>query len=413
MDTIPYGRQWLDEEEIAAVVRTLKGDYLTQGPQVEEFEEAVAEICGARYAIAVANGTAALHLAALASGIRPGDEGITSPNTFLASANCLIYCGATPKFADIQADTCCLDPDELKIKLNSRTRVIIPVHFAGQPCDMERIREIADAWNLTVIEDAAHALGSRWRDKKGEWHTVGSCSHSHMTIFSFHPVKTITTGEGGMILTHDPKIARTLRLLRNHGITKDPSEFQNLDCAFPVHGSTLTAPRSNRGTASVSSPVPCSFPPWYYEMQELGFNYRITDLQCALGLVQLRRLPFFLARRREIWAHYQERLSGIGELVLPKERDGVRSCWHLYAAQAQARDKLLIHLRSRGIGAHAMYIPVHLQPYYRRRFGYQRGDFPRAEHYFSRSLILPLYPGLTDEVIDYIVEAIRDFYGAG
>jgi len=407
MNMIPYSRQWLDEEEIASVVEALKGNYLTQGPKVEEFEEAVAEICGAKYAVAVANGTAALHLAALASGLKPGDEGITSPNTFLASANCLLYVGARAEFADIQPETYCLDPEALKEKINSRTRLIIPVHFAGQPCDMERIWEVAKEKNLMVIEDASHALGSKWRDKKGEWHMVGSCSHSHMTTFSFHPVKTITTGEGGMILTNDPNIARKLRLLRNHGISKDPSEFMNLEFASPANCSPLTA----QGSCSTNfAHAPYSFPPWYYEMHELGFNYRITELQCALGLVQLRRLPFFVARRRQLWANYQERLCDLKELTLPRERDGAQSCWHLYVVQAKERDRLLSHLRLRGIGAHAMYIPIHLQPYYQRRFGYKRGDFPQAERYFARCLILPLYPGLSDEMLDFIVKTIKEFY---
>ncbi len=481
MNIIPYSRQWLDDEEIEAVVKTLKSDHLTQGPQSEEFEDAICGICGARYAVAVSSGTAALHIAAMAAGLGPADEGITSPNTFPASANCLVYSSATPRFADIQADTYCLDPQDLRDRLNSRPRVIIPVHFAGQPCDMESIWDMANARDLIVIEDAAHALGSRWQDKRGEWHRVGSCSHSHMTILSFHPVKTITTAEGGIILTNDPKIARTCRLLRNHGITRDSSEFLNMDFASLHHYQNQCAPftaqnqcapftaqnpfaaqnqrapftaqnpfatqnqcapftaqnqcpTKGMGTDFKSVPIPSqnpftaqnqystfqnqcstftvqsSFPPWYYEMQELGFNYRITDIQCSLGLVQLKRLPFFIRQRRKIWDYYQDRLAGIEGLTLPKERNGVCSCWRLYAAQAKERDKLLMYLRSRGIGAHAMYIPVHLQPYYQKRFGYRRGDFPRAETYFDKSLILPLYPALTDEMLDYVIDAVKNFY---
>ena len=378
MNMIPYSRQWLDDEEIEAVVKTLKGDYLTQGPKSEEFEEAICGVCGARYAIAVSSGTAALHIAAMAAGLGPADEGITSPNTFLASANCLVYSGATPRFADIQADTYCLDPQDLRERLNSRTRVIIPVHFAGQPCDMESIWDMANARDLIVIEDAAHALGSKWQDKRGEWHRVGSCSHSHMTILSFHPVKTITTAEGGIILTNDPKIARTCRLLRNHGITRDSSEFLNMDFASLHHYQNQCAPFTAQNQSTLTSitaqnqcltharlsinvrllnqsrllkinpyqnqcstfTVQSSFPPWYYEMQELGFNYRITDIQCSLGLVQLKRLPFFIRQRRKIWNYYQDRLSGIEGLTLPKERNGACSCWHLYAAQAEAEGQI-------------------------------------------------------------------------
>jgi perosamine synthetase len=418
---IPYSRQWLDDEEIEAVVKTLRGDYLTQGPKSEEFEEAICGVCGARYATAVSSGTAALHIAAMAAGLGPADEGITSPNTFLASANCLVYSSATPRFADIQADTYCLDPQDLKERLSPRTRAIIPVHFAGQPCDMESIWDMANARDLIVIEDAAHALGSRWQDKRGGWHRVGSCSHSHMTILSFHPVKTITTAEGGIILTNDPKIAHTCRLLRNHGITRDSSEFLNMDFA-PLHHQNQCAPfaaqnqrstitnlthQNQYPTLNVQSSLS---PPWYYEMQELGFNYRISDVQCSLGLVQIKRLPFFIRQRRRIWDYYQDRLSDIEGLTLPKEQSSAFSCWHLYAAQAEERDKLLVYLHSRGIGAHAMYIPVHLQPYYQKRFGYRKGDFPRAENYFDKSLILPLYPALTDEMLDYVIDAVKSFY---
>jgi len=421
MNIIPYSRQWLDDEEIEAVVKTLKSDYLTQGPQSEEFENAICGICGARYAVAVSSGTAALHIAAMAAGLGPADEGITSPNTFLASANCLVYSSATPRFADIRPDTYCLDPQDLRERLNSRTRVIIPVHFAGQPCDMESIWDMANARDLIVIEDAAHALGSRWQDKRGEWHRVGSCSHSHITILSFHPVKTITTAEGGIILTNDPKIARTCRLLRDHGITRDSSEFLNMDFASLHHDQNQCTPFTTQNTFASQNifaaqnqcstfTVQSSFPPWYYEMQELGFNYRITEIQCSLGLVQLKRLPFFIRQRRKIWDYYQDRLSGIEGLTLPKERNGACSCWHLYAAQAEERDKLMMYLRSRGIGAHAMYIPVHLQPYYQKRFGYRKGDFPRAETYFDKSLILPLYPAITDEMLDYVIDAVKNFY---
>lgn len=386
---IPYGHQYLDAEEIDAVVKILKGDWLTQGPVLAQFEEAVAAYCGARYAIAVSNGTAALHVATMAIGLGNGDEGITSPNTFLASANCLAFCRATPCFADIDPITYCIDPDEIKKAINLRTRVIVPVHFAGYPCDMETIWEIALNKKLFVIEDAAHAIGTSWKDRKGVWHKAGSCSHSHLTTFSFHPVKTITTGEGGMILTNDEDLADKCRLLRNHGITKNPSNFQNLQSSIFNFQSA---------------------PPWYYEMHELGYNYRITDIQCALGLAQMERLDQFVTRRREIWAHYNDALEGIEGLQTPVEREDARSAWHLYVAQADERDDLLRFLHDNGVGAHAMYIPVHLQPYYQEHFNYQVGDFPCSEAYFGKSIILPLYPSLTDAQAEYIANQVKKYY---
>jgi UDP-4-amino-4,6-dideoxy-N-acetyl-beta-L-altrosamine transaminase len=386
---IPYGHQYIDAEEIDAVVKILKGDWLTQGPVISQFEEAVAAYCGARYAIAISNGTAALHVATMAIGLGNGDEGITSPNTFLASANCLAFCRATPRFADIDPITYCIDSDEIKKSINPRTRVIIPVHFSGHPCDMEAIWEIAQKKNLLVIEDAAHAVGTSWEDRRGVWHKVGSCSHSHLTTFSFHSVKTITTGEGGMILTNDEGLADKCRLLRNHGITKNPSTFK----------------RNQSSIFNFQSP-----PPWYYEMHELGYNYRITDIQCALGLVQMERLDQFVTRRREIWTHYNNALEGIEGFQTPVEREGAQSAWHLYAAQADERDQLLRFLHDNGVGAHAMYIPVHLQPYYQEHFNYQVGDFPYSEAYFRKSIILPLYPSLTEVQAEYITNQVKKYY---
>jgi len=386
---IPYGHQYVDAEEIDAVVKILKGDLLTKGPVIAEFEEAVAVYCGARYAIAVSNGTAALHVAAMAIGLKNGDEGITSPNTFVASANCLAFCRGTPRFADIDPITCCIDPDEIEKSINPRTRVIVPVHFAGHPCKMEAIWEIALKKKVFVIEDAAHAIGTSWEDRKGVWHKVGSCSHSHLTIFSFHPVKTITTGEGGMILTNDEALADKCRLLRNHGITRDPSNFENQPSAISHQ---------------------LVYPPFYYEMQELGYNYSITDIQCALGLAQMERLDQFVTRRREIWAYYNDALEGIVAFQTPIEREGSRSAWHLYAAQSAERDALLRFLHDNGVGAHAMYIPVHLQPYYQRHFSYQKGDFPYSETYFRKSIVLPLYPSLTDAQVEYITNQVKRYF---
>jgi len=388
---IPYGRQHIENDEIRAVIDVLKSDFLTTGPTVEAFEEKVARYCDARYGIAVSSGTAALHVAALALGLQSGEAGITSPNTFLASANCMALCNATPRFADIELKTYCISPIEIKKKLTSNTRLLIPVHFAGQPCDMESIWRLAEEEHLYVIEDAAHALGSSWRDDNGNWHKVGSCSHSHITTFSFHPVKTITTGEGGMILTNNGRLANRCRLIRNHGIERDPVNFQGVDIKTSLTGNG-------------------SYPPWYYEMQELGFNYRLSDVQSALGLVQMRRLGEFVEKRRDIWQRYNDGLSSIDGLVTPVERDGVCSAWHLYTVRTKYRNELLYDLREKGIGAHAMYIPVHLQPWYRKRFGYQTGDFPAAERYFNTCLVLPLYPDLENDVQNYIIRCIKSFF---
>ena len=382
---IPYARQSISEKDVAAVCSVLRSDWITAGPKVAEFEKAVAAYCGARYAIAVSNGTAALHVAAMAIGLGNSDEGITSPNTFLASANCVAFCGAAPHFADIDPRTYCIDPDEIRKSITPQTRVIIPVHFAGCPCEMEAIWEIAIENSLFVIEDAVHAIGASWEDRKGVWHKTGSCSHSHLTIFSFHPVKTITTGEGGMILTNDEGLADKCRLLRNHGITRDPANFVN-------HPSTF------------------GYQPFYYEMHELGYNYRITDIQCALGISQMERLDQFVTRRREIWACYSVALEGIDGFQTPVERVGVRSAWHLYVAQSDERDELLKFLNDNGVGAHAMYIPVHLQPYYQEHFNYYAGDFPRSEAYFKKSIVLPLYPSLTDGQIEYITNQVKRYY---
>lgn len=399
---IPYSRQNITNEEIQAVVEALRSDFITTGPKVEEFENAIAEYCGARYAIAVSNGTAALHIAALALDLKEGDEGITSPNTFLSSGNCIAFCRGIPRFADINPDTYSINPKKIESAITPKTRVLIPVHFAGQPCDMEKIRDIAEDKNIYIIEDATHAIGSKWRAKNDVWHKVGSCSH--LTIFSFHPVKTITTGEGGMILTNDESLACKCHLLRNHGITRDPKQFVSLEevSVLSTPSSKLPAPRS------VPS-APCSMP-FYYEMHELGYNYRLTDFQSALGLAQLKRLDGFIERRRDIWKYYTSELSEIDGFTVPVEREGVRSAWHLYAAQVERRDELFNYLRERDIGAHAMYIPLHLQPYYQKNYGYRKGDFPNAEAYFDKCLVLPLFPALKDSELEYIVKTVKGFF---
>lgn len=374
---IPYGRQDLTEEDIQAVVEVLRSDWLTQGPEVEKFENAIAEYCGSRYAVAVANGTAALHLASLAAGFGPDDEVITSPITFVASANCIVYTGAKPIFADINSQTCCIDLQQVEAKLTSATKGLIPVHFAGHPCDMQAVANLAHKHNLVVIEDAAHAIGASY-EADGQFYKVGCCGHSDMTVFSFHPVKHITTGEGGMITTNSEDLYQKLLLLRTHGITKDLSKLTR-----------------NEGS-------------WYYEQQELGYNYRITDFQCALGFSQLKKIDEFVCRRRDIVTRYNEAFSKNKKLILPVEFPKINSSWHLYYVQFKNLDRFAIFnvLREKGLGVNVHYIPVHLQPYYANHFGYKVGDYPKAEAYYSKVLTLPLYPAMLNEDIDYVINAV-------
>lgn len=375
---IPYGRQWLDDHDIKAVVAALKSNWLTQGPAVAKFEQVVADYCGARYAVAVSNGTAALHLAALAAGFGPGDEVITSPITFVASANCVLYAGARPVFADIDPSTYCLDPEQVRSKLTPETKGLIPVHFAGQPCDMAKLSAIARERGLMVIEDAAHAIGASY-EVDGQTHRIGSCAHSDMTIFSFHPVKHVTTGEGGMVTTNDPELYRKLLQLRTHGITRDPDLLERNDG------------------------------PWYYEMQELGFNYRLTDFQCTLGLKQMERLNEFIARRLAIVDAYDRAFRAIPELIVPEQRSQALSSYHLYVLQFKTLQRLEVfnRLKDKGLGVNVHYIPVHLQPYYARTFGYRPGDLPNAEQYYARAISIPMFPRMTDEEVQYVIDAVR------
>jgi UDP-4-amino-4,6-dideoxy-N-acetyl-beta-L-altrosamine transaminase len=379
MDFIPYGRQWLDEADIQAVVDVLRSDFLTQGPQVEAFEKKLCQYTGARYAVAVANGTAALHLAVAALGLQEGTQGITTPNTFVASANCLVYNRLQPVFADIDRSTYNIDPGEIERKITPQTKVLVPVHFAGRPCDMDAIGGIAGRHNLFVIEDAAHAIGSQYADGA----KVGNCAYSDMTTFSFHPVKTITTGEGGAITTNSPELYKKLVMLRSHGITRD-SGVQT----------------GNPG-------------PWYYEMQDLGFNYRITDLQAALGSAQLDKVEAFKKRRAEIVDRYNAGLSDLSWLKTPVEDKG-NACFHLYVAQidfdkiGKSRAEMMEVLKSKNIGTQVHYIPVHTQPYYQKTFGYAWGDYPAAEAYYKRALSLPLYPKMRGEEVDHVISSIRE-----
>jgi len=375
---IPYGCQWIDEEDIQEVTRVLRSGWLTQGPEIDKFEKAISHYTGAKYCVAVANGTAALHLAVKCLEIEKGKKGITSPNTFVASANCMLYNGLYPVFADINSHTYNIDVEEIEKKITGDTKVIIPVHFAGQPTDMEKIRELAKSKSLFVIEDACHALGSRYRD--GNF--VGNCKYSDMTVFSFHPVKTITTGEGGAITTKNQDLYKKLKMLRSHGITKEDKYLKD-----------------NPG-------------PWYYEMQELGFNYRITDIQAALGTSQLRKLDFFVKRRREIVEKYNEAFKDNSTIKIPFEKENVFSAFHLYVLQVdfetikKSRKEVMEELKSKGIGTQVHYIPVHIQTYYRKNFGYKWGDYPVSENYYKQALSIPLYPEMTDKDVDCVIEHI-------
>ncbi|HZS09413.1 MAG TPA: UDP-4-amino-4,6-dideoxy-N-acetyl-beta-L-altrosamine transaminase [Blastocatellia bacterium] len=385
--TLPYGRQWLDEEDLAAVVEVLRGDWMTQGPTVAAFEKALAEYCGARYAVAVSNGTAALHLSCLAADVGAGDVGITSPITFVASANCVAYCGGTPAFADVDAATVTLDPAALEAACERQgPKVIIPVDFSGLPADLPAIRRIAQKYGATVIEDAAHSLGATY-DYEGREYRAASCAHADMAILSFHPVKHITTGEGGAILTNDPGLYQRLLDLRTHGITKDANRLTRHDG------------------------------PWYHEQHQLGFNYRITDFQCALGISQLRRLDSFVRRRRELVELYRQQITDLSDRVtLLTDVPERRSSYHLLVARfkggAAVRLRVFDYLAGANIRAQVHYIPVHTQPWYRKQFGYREGQFPRAEAYYAGCLSLPLFPAMSDGDVERVVATLRSALAA-
>ncbi|BFG75052.1 UDP-4-amino-4,6-dideoxy-N-acetyl-beta-L-altrosami ne transaminase [Paraburkholderia terrae] len=384
---IPYGRQSIDDADIAAVEAVLRSDWLTQGPAIAAFEEELARRASARHAVAVCNATAALHIACVAAGLGPGDRLWTVPNTFVASANCGRYCGADVDFVDIDPLTWCMDAAALEVKLEAARRagtlpkVVIPVAFAGGSCDMKRVRRLSDEYGFTVIEDASHAVGASYAGRP-----VGCGDYAHMTVFSFHPVKIVTTGEGGAVLTNDPALCDRLRRLRSHGITRDPAQMDE-----PDEGA------------------------WSYEMQELGFNYRITDIQAVLGLSQLKRLDGFLARRRELVQRYDRLLKNL-PLQLPQLDALDESAWHLYVVRVKDnsahadRRAVFDALRAADIGVNVHYIPVHLQPYY-RRLGFKPGDFPQAEQYYREALSLPLYAALTDAQQDRVVAQIERVLG--
>ena len=381
---IGYGRQSIDDADIAAVVDVLKSDYLTQGPAVEKFETALAERVGARQAVAVSSGTAALHIACLAADLGPNDEAVVPTLTFAATANAARYCGAHVRLADVDAETLTL-PANIEAR---SSKVVLPVHFAGLPADVKGIRKSVGK-DVIIIEDACQALGGT--DEEG--HSVGSCAHSDMTVFSFHPVKNITTAEGGAITTNDDGLARKLRELRTHGMVRDVAQFKNQNAAFEADG-TLR--------------------PWYHEQQSLGFNYRLTDLQAALGVSQLKKLDGFLARRREISAVYDQRFAGMKNVSLPQSNPKLRlmSGQHLYLlavdfkALGTNRSAMMQKLKNVGIGTQVHYIPVHYHPYHEALGDYHKADFPVAERHYQTTLSIPLFPSMTDEDVDYVSENI-------
>lgn len=375
-----YGKQSIDENDIDAVVEVLKSDFLTQGPAIEKFEKCVAEYCGAKYAVAVTSATAALHISCLSAGLGKDDILWTSPITFTASANCGRYCGADVDFVDIDPSTYNMSIAELEKKLQAaeiKPRVVVPVHLAGQSCEMDKIYKLSQKYGFKVIEDASHAIGADYKETK-----VGCCKYSDMTVFSFHPVKIVTTGEGGMVLTNDKGLYEKLVLYRSHGITRDPKLMT--------------------GTADG---------PWYYQQIDLGFNYRMTDMQAALGYSQMQKVNEFVSKRRYLAKRYNELLKNINGIQLPDQNEDTKSSWHLYVVRvdfskiSKTKNQIFAEMKEKGICLNLHYIPVHTQPYY-ENLGFKGGDFPNSEKYYEEAFTLPLYYSLTDEQQDHIVKSL-------
>jgi len=382
MDVIPYGRQQIDDDDIAAVEAVLRTPWLTQGPIVAEFEAAVAQRCRAKHAVACNSGTAALHLAMLAAEVGPGHTILSPALTFLATANCGVYVGASPRFTDIDFDSGLMTAELLEPHLNGTVRAVLPVHFAGAACDMRAIHELVRRRcpQAVIVEDACHALGGSHADGT----PIGELRWSDMAVLSFHPVKHIAAGEGGMVLTNEDRLAERLRMFRSHGMTKTPA--------------MLTRPEEG---------------PWYYEMHEVGCNYRIPDLNCALALSQLKKLDRFVARRREIAARYFAALADVPHVTLPDQRLLAQSAWHIFslhvdfAALGKPRTRVVTELRDAGVGTQVHYYPVPLQPYYRELLGCRESDFPGAERHYAQALTIPLFPAMTDADVERVVRAIH------
>jgi perosamine synthetase len=376
---LPYGRQSIEEDDIQAVVDVLRSDWLTTGPKVAEFEEAFAARIGARYAVSFSSGTAALHGAAFAAGLKPGDEAITTPMTFAATVNCVLYQGATPVFADVSTDTLNLDPEKVAARITPRTRAVLPMDYAGHPADLDPMLELAARHGLVVIEDACHALGAEYRGRR-----TGSIAD--MTVFSFHPVKHLATGEGGMVSTDRTDCAQTLRRFRNHGISSDA--------------------RERRADGQ-----------WRYEMVLLGFNYRLPDFACVLGLSQLKKLGANLSRRRGIAARYAAVFRDLAGILPPAVRLDVNPAWHLYPIRLSLerlsanRAQVFRALRAENIGVNVHYIPVHCHPYYRDRFGYRGREYPIAEDAYERLISLPMFHGMSDQDVEDVIAAVKKVIG--
>ena len=418
---IPYGKQSISEDDIQAVVRALRSDFLTCGPEVEAFEKEFAAFVGAKHAVAVCNATAALHLAMQVLGIGKGDRVVTSPNTFVASANAAAYLGATPDFSDINPKSYNIDPVLLEQNWKPDTKAVVAVDYAGQPCNMPEIARIARSRGAYVIEDACHGTGGGFEADGRKW-KLGAHPWADITTFSFHPVKTLTTGEGGILLTENEEWAAKARLLRTHGITRNHDEFTGLSDSPSSPSSAIDA--QSPQFSGLGSPL-SEFGPWYYEMQELGYNYRITDIQCALGRSQLKRLPEFITRRQQIVARYNDALANLDWLhppaLAPWLLSDAENCllktenlisWHLYTLQidfpslCKTRTEVMHELREKGVGTQVLYIPVYLQPWYRRTFGYTIGKCPKAEQFYARALSLPLFPAMSDADVDTVINAV-------
>lgn len=389
---IPYGTQYIDDKDIEIVIETLKSPYMTQGPKVAEFEKIVAEYHGCKYAVAYSNGTAALHAAYFAVGLTEGDEFITSPITFAASSNGGLYLGGVPKFVDIDSKTYNIDINKIEKAITSKTKVLTPVSFAGFPVDLKAIREIADKYNLKIIHDAAHAIGAKIEGRN-------IVDYADVTILSFHPVKHVATGEGGMVLTNDESYYKKLQLFRTHGITRNEEEL------VENHGA------------------------WYYEMQELGYNYRITDLQCALGISQMNKLDNSIYKRNKIAQRYENELEDLKWLELPMnyfdkkwleeekynnllEKPENLNSYHLFPVLVKDkndRKRFFDYMRTNNIWVQVHYIPVHTMPYYKKQFGYKVGDFPIAEDFYSREVSIPMYPSISNEELEYVIKIIKEF----
>lgn len=426
---IPYGRQLIDGDDIDVVAEVLRSDWLTTGPKVDEFERAVSDCVGAKNAVALNSGTAALHAAMYAIEIGPGSEVIIPPMTFAATANSVLYQGGTPVFVDVLRDDLLIDPEQVERKITKKTKAIVSVDYAGHPCDYDALREIAQRHGLFLVADACHALGAEYKGRR-----VGTLAD--LTVFSFHPVKHITTGEGGMVVTNNPTLADRMRKFRNHGITRQVEEFTVHSSRFTVKGNSIASvgeQSTDNGERFILSPLhhaggegrgegeigerltvngQRAMPSWYYEMQELGYNYRITDIQCALGISQLKKLPRWIERRREIAGRYDQAFANLRVLEPLKVRLGVSHAYHLYVIRVDSdelgisRDEIFDRLHAQGIGANVHYIPVHLHPYYRRRFGHHPGECPVAEKAYERILSLPMFPAMRDDEIEYVIETV-------